>query len=268
MRTFRSAAVAGLAVAAALTAGTALPGLAADSASVSRVPATEAQAAAVSEALAQQDAALAAARAAALRAQQAAARAAVRAVVARPVARPAVKVAAKPAAKPAVRRVVKVAAKPVAKPVAAVVETAAQRGQRVLASLHYDWQALGYRFVFLPGQKGLLGMTSGADKTVTIYVRSTQSDLILAHTIAHELGHVLDFTRGTADRRSTYLRIRGLNPNLAWFGCSGCTDYATPAGDWAEVFAYYLAGPGDFRSQMQSAPTAGQLLQLGALFRS
>jgi hypothetical protein len=264
MRTSRTAAVAGLVVAAALTAGTALPGLAADSASDSRVPATEAQAAAVSEALAQQDAALAAARAAALRAQQAAARAAVRAVVARPVARPAVKVAAKPA----VRRVVKAAAKPVAKPVAAVVETAAQRGQRVLASLHYDWQALGYRFVFLPGQKGLLGMTSGADKTVTIYVRSTQSDLILAHTIAHELGHVLDFTRGTADRRSAYLRIRGLNPNLAWFGCSGCTDYATPAGDWAEVFAYYLAGPGDFRSQMQSAPTAGQLLQLGALFRS
>lgn len=147
-----------------------------------------------------------------------------------------------------------------------VTETAAQRGARVLASLHYDWRALGYRVQFLPARGGYLGLTVPAQRLIQVYVRSGQSDLVLAHTIAHELGHALDFSRATADRRQRYLALRGLPAGSPWFGCSGCTDYATPAGDWAEVFAYALAGPGDFRSQMAGAPTAAQLTGLRALF--
>jgi glucose/arabinose dehydrogenase len=165
----------------------------------------------------------------------------------------------------------KVAVTPVARAVTKVAPRPAEsylaRGNRVLASLRYDWHKLGYRVQFLPGKKGYLGMTLGAQKLVQVYVRADQSDLVLAHTIAHELGHVLDFTRGTAERRAQYLRTRHLSTGLDWFGCMGCTDYRTPAGDWAEVFAYWLAGPGDFRSEVAGAPSKAQLAVLDALFR-
>ncbi len=147
------------------------------------------------------------------------------------------------------------------------VETPTQRGMRVLASLHYDWQRLGYRIVFLPEKKGLLGFTDGGRKTVTIWVRRKQSDLILAHTIAHELGHVLDFTHGSDAKHAAYLTLRGLNPLADWYGCNGCTDYRTPAGDWAEVFAYWLAGPGDFRSEMGPPPGPAQMKAIAQLYR-
>jgi hypothetical protein len=145
-------------------------------------------------------------------------------------------------------------------------ETQVQRGQRVYAGLHYDVTRLGYTIRFLQGRADLLGMTDAGSRTVTVYVRRSMSDLVLSHTIAHELGHALDFSRGTAYRRSQYLGLRGLGTR-EWFGCSTCTDYATPAGDWAEVFAQWLAGPGDFRSQLGPAPTAAQRAQLAELFR-
>jgi hypothetical protein len=145
-------------------------------------------------------------------------------------------------------------------------ESAAQRGARVLASLHYPWQRLGYRVEFLPAKAGYLGQTDFDDRVVEIYVRIAESDLVLAHSIAHELGHVLDFTRGSAATRALYLSTRGLGRSLAWFGCSGCTDFRTPAGDWAEVFAYWLAGPGDFRSELAGPPTPRQLAVLRLVF--
>lgn len=145
-------------------------------------------------------------------------------------------------------------------------ETVAQRGARSLASLRYPWQKLGYRVEFLPDKHGYLGLTTSGVNLVQIYIRPSESDLVLSHSIAHELGHALDFSRGTAEKRAQYLKIRGLSPDLTWFGCSGCSDYQTPAGDWAEVFAYWLAGPGDFRSQMAGAPSAAQLRALAPLF--
>jgi hypothetical protein len=174
----------------------------------------------------------------------------------RPATRPPVRHTRRPAA-PAPR----VQLRPVVRP-----ETASQRGTRVLNSLHYNWQRLGYKIKFLPGRTGYLGLTDGNTKTVTIWVRAQQTDLVLAHTIAHELGHVLDFTQGNPAKRATYLTLRGINPLTPWFGCGGCTDYATPAGDWAEVFAYWLAGPGDFRSQMAPPPNAAQMSAIRLLY--
>ena len=168
--------------------------------------------------------------------------------------------AATPARPPAPRP----AARPA--PVVAAVESPAARGARVLASLGYDWQPLGYRIRFLPARDGLLGLTNPSRRLVEVYVKDSESDLVLAHTIAHELGHVVDAVHGTADRRASYLRLRGLDPGAAWFGCARCTDYATPAGDWAEVFAAWLAGPGDFRSELAGAPSNAQLQQLAPLF--
>ena len=53
---------------------------------------------------------------------------------------------------------------------------------------------------------------------------------------------------------------------MEWFGCDECSDYATPAGDFAEVFEYWLLGPGDFRSQMGPPPSSEQLELLSHLF--
>ncbi|MCU1623126.1 MAG: hypothetical protein JWL79_1971 [Frankiales bacterium] len=168
-------------------------------------------------------------------------------------------------ARPLVRPVVH---RSIAAPVAVVrTETPNQRGQRVLASLHYNWQRMGYRIVFLPERQGYLGFTDGGTKTVTIWVRRSETDLVLAHSIAHELGHVLDFTQGSAAKHAAYLALRNLNPTTSWYGCNGCTDYRTPAGDWAEVFAYWLAGPGDFRSQLGPPPSATRMKAIAQLYK-
>ena len=146
-----------------------------------------------------------------------------------------------------------------------VTESPIARGQRIYAALHYDVTRLGYRIVIRPSVNGLLGLTDATARTITVYVRSSESDLVVAHSIAHEIGHALDFTRGSAAKHTLYLTIRHLAAQR-WFGCNDCTDYATPAGDWAEVFAQWLAGPGDFRSRMAGAPSAAQLTLLTPLF--
>lgn len=142
------------------------------------------------------------------------------------------------------------------------------RAQRIYAGFHYDIGRLGYRIVFRPSTPGLLGLTDSVTRTIALYVRPSESDLVLAHTIAHEMGHALDFTGGTALKHQQYQAVRRITRSASlWYGCNDCTDYTTSAGDWAEVFAQWLAGPGDYRSKMAPAPTSAQLLLLAPLFR-
>jgi len=206
-------------------------------------------------------------RVAALRASRAIAlsrhRAYLGAKAAQVAAREAARQAAREAAQQAARRAA--TTRPAAAKVVVPVENPVARGQRIYASLHYDVRALGYRMVIKPGARGLLGLTDAGTRTITVYVRTTESDLVVAHSIAHEIGHAVDFTRGSSTRRALYLSIRHLG-SQAWFGCNDCTDYSTPAGDWAEVFAQWLAGPGDFRSRMAGPPSATQLTLLTPLF--
>jgi hypothetical protein len=180
--------------------------------------------------------------------------------------------AASEAARRAAAPVVTPKAAPVRHTTAVVTRTVSTesylaRGTRIYNSFHYDVTKLGYRMVFKPSVHGLLGLTDGGARTVTVYIRSTESDVVLAHSIAHEIGHALDFSRGSDAKHQLYLSIRHLSTSQYWYGCNNCTDYATPAGDWAEVFAQWLAGPGDFRSQMGGVPSSAQLSQLGDLFR-
>jgi hypothetical protein len=64
------------------------------------------------------------------------------------------------------------------------------------------------------------------------------------------------------------MTARGINPKTPWFGCSGCTDFNTPAGDFAETFAFLLLGPGNFSGKIASAPAEGQVPVLKAFFNS
>ncbi len=144
---------------------------------------------------------------------------------------------------------------------------AEQRGERALASLQYPWRQLGYAVEFRDYEGGTLGTASSRTKRIVIYVKRDHAHQPLRVTIAHELGHALDFEHATAERRQDYRAIRDLSQSARWYPCSGCRDYASHAGDWAEVFASWLAGPGDFRSEVAGPPDDEQLRRLGPLFQ-
>lgn len=140
-----------------------------------------------------------------------------------------------------------------------------RRGRAALASLGYPTERLGYTIVFRPYTGGVLGRADGRARVVTLFVKPGQSELSLRVTLAHEIGHVVDYLTSTSASRRDYLAARGISPR-AWFPCSGCSDYASPAGDFAEVFALWLAGPGDFRSRLAGPPARAQLHELGLRF--
>lgn len=139
-------------------------------------------------------------------------------------------------------------------------------GQAALAAIDYPFETLGWDIRFLPGRTGYLGLAIGPKRRIEIYVRPTHSVTDVTHTLAHEIGHAVDMTYGTAYRHREYLRLRGFSLDADWFGCDSCTDYATPAGDFAEVFEYWLLGGGDFRSQLGAAPDSAQLELISNLF--
>jgi hypothetical protein len=142
-----------------------------------------------------------------------------------------------------------------------------ERGAQALAVVNYPWQRLGFTIEFLPGRAGILGTTNSATHVISIYVRDNQSLDSLARTIAHEMGHAVDFAFTKASEAQQYIAIRGIAATVeSWFGCNECSDYQTAAGDFAEVFQYWLLGDGEFLSQMGPKPTAEQLTQLAAIF--
>ena len=58
--------------------------------------------------------------------------------------------------------------------------------------------------------------------------------------------------------------MRGIKPSAPWFGCDACPDYATPAGDFAETFAFLLLGPGNFHSLIAPLPAIDKVPELAA----
>jgi len=141
-----------------------------------------------------------------------------------------------------------------------------ERGAAALARISYPWQQTGYTISFYGPRPGLYGRTGNGIRRIEIFVRPDESADLLAHVVAHEIGHAVDLTFNNAARRSQWLAIRGLDPSASWFTCSGCHDFDTPAGDFAETFAYWQTGPAIFRSVMAPPPSPAMLDQLRPLF--
>lgn len=139
-------------------------------------------------------------------------------------------------------------------------------GQAALEMIDYPVDSLGWEVRFLPGRAGVLGLAIGPKRRIEIYVRAEHGVSDVAHTLAHEIGHAVDLNYGTDYRRQEYRRLRGFSPDSKWFGCDECTDYATPAGDFAEVFEYWLLGWGDYRSQLAGPPDETTLEYISTLF--
>jgi hypothetical protein len=140
------------------------------------------------------------------------------------------------------------------------------RGEAALRRLSYPYQQLGYTVTFLPGVSGYFGRGFHEQRRIEIYVRSGESDEALAHVVAHEIGHAIDWMYHTPSRDHEWLQLRGVDPSTEWAPCPFCTDFGAPSGDFAESFALWQLGNTDFRSTLAARPTSAQLQQLAHLF--
>jgi hypothetical protein len=136
-----------------------------------------------------------------------------------------------------------------------------RRGREALSLVALRWQELlpGWRIVFRPARPGILGMTYRPERRIEIFVRPDRPVRSVARDIAHELGHAVDVSLLTPERRSRFLELRGLGPDTAWWACNACTDLDTGAGDFAETFAWWAAPQVTFYATLAPAPGAEQL---------
>jgi hypothetical protein len=137
--------------------------------------------------------------------------------------------------------------------------TRALNPESVLGLLPIPWQKLGYEIVFMAPRTGYRAMTFPGKHRIEVYARPQDQMDLLAYDIAHELGHVIDVTYNTAETRKEWKKLRGINSSTPWFGCDRCSDYNTPAGDFAETFALILYGPKHFRSRIARPPTQAEI---------
>jgi hypothetical protein len=144
-----------------------------------------------------------------------------------------------------------------------------RRGENALRSLQHPVPA-GVTVAFLPGRGALKGMTYYDRHHVDVFVQScaSESDSLLRHVVAHEMGHAWDSLHMTADLRAAYLEARGIAAGTPWFGCSECQDFATPAGDFAETYAQWQRGASDSRTTIARPASPAELADLGARFFS
>ncbi len=144
--------------------------------------------------------------------------------------------------------------------------TARDRGEAALDSFSYEWRSglPGWEISFHPGRKGVLGYTFVQERKIEIYVRDDMSDPLLAHVIAHEIGHAIDVSMNSGDERRRWQAARGIEDKPWWPG-NGATDFSTGAGDFAESFAAWQVGNASFRSSLGPAPNESQKLLLAEL---
>lgn len=136
-------------------------------------------------------------------------------------------------------------------------DVARARGEQALALISYDWRQKlpGWTISFHPGRSGVLGYTFVNERRIEVYVRTEQPNSLLAHVVAHELGHAVDVTLNNGDDRRVWQEARGIGDRPWWPG-SGVTDFSTGAGDFAESFAAWQVGDGSFRSKLGPAPNS------------
>jgi hypothetical protein len=112
---------------------------------------------------------------------------------------------------------------------------------------------LGYTLRLAGPVAGFGGQTDTAKHTITLFVAPNDTPNVVAHDLAHEIGHAYDAQRMTAAHRAAYLRARGV-PGAPWFPGAQASDYRSGAGDFAEVFALCHAASPVYRSRLADRP--------------
>src|SRR6516225_9611782 len=86
------------------------------------------------------------------------------------------------------------------------------RQQAALALIPFQWQQLNYDVVFLGPRPGIRAMTFPDEHRIEIYARPQDDVRLLAYDIAHELGHAIDMTYNTGEKRKRWMQLRGIDP--------------------------------------------------------
>jgi hypothetical protein len=173
------------------------------------------------------------------------------------------------AAAAAVRAVSTATAREAAKDRVVFDRTPADVGREALALITYPWQQRLNVTISFAGPRAGFRATSTAfadHDVVTVYVRDTDTPRTVAVSVAHELGHLIDWRLLDDNDRSRWLAARGRS-DAAWWTCDYCEDYSFGSGDFAETFAAWQVGPIDYRSRLAPLPSAGQMESLSAFFR-
>lgn len=137
-----------------------------------------------------------------------------------------------------------------ARPAGEAERALARAAQRLVGVRPSD---LGYRLVLRGPRAGVRAATDPAARTITLYLGPGQVAHRVAHDLAHEIGHAYDARRMTAAQRRAWLARRGA-VGRPWLPDGERSDYATGAGDFAEVFARCHAASPEFRSRLAPAP--------------
>ena len=169
--------------------------------------------------------------------------------------------AAKPAKKAAPARTA-------AKDICSGANWQVRRGQLALSTLKDTGQRSGVTVSFKGAKSGYLGLTFPERRHVDVYVRScsAESFTLLRHVMSHEMGHAYDAAHMNASLRKAYMAMRGIPAGTPWFGCNYCTDFKTPAGDFAETYSQWQRGSHDSRTQIAPMPNSAQLANIAAAF--
>ena len=143
-----------------------------------------------------------------------------------------------------------------------------RRGQLALSTLKDTGQRSGVTVSFKGAKSGYLGLTFPERRHVDVYVRScgAESFTLLRHVMSHEMGHAYDAAHMTASLRKAYMAMRGIPAGTPWFGCNYCTDFATPAGDFAETYSQWQRSSHDSRTKIAAMPSSAQLAKIAAAF--
>jgi hypothetical protein len=144
----------------------------------------------------------------------------------------------------------------------------AKRGQLALSTLRDTGQRSGVTVAFKGAKSGYLGLTFPERRHVDVFVRScsAESMTLLRHVMSHEMGHAFDAAHMNAASRKAYMAMRGIPAGTPWFGCDYCTDFATPAGDFAETYSQWQRGSSDSRTRIAPMPSPSQLAAVAAAF--
>lgn len=136
-----------------------------------------------------------------------------------------------------------------------------------MATISYPWESRlpGWSIEFQHERSGVLGYTYTTEKRIEVYVRETMSQDLLAHVIAHEIGHAVDVSLNSGDDRRAWLAARNVSDRDWWPLEGGVSDFSSGAGDFAEGFAAWQVGTGSYRSKVGSAPNSEQLELLAEL---
>ena len=148
-----------------------------------------------------------------------------------------------------------------AAPASAAARAVVRRAQALVGVRPQD---LGYRLVIAGPVPGIRGETDRAARTITLFVDARQAAHRVAHDLAHEIGHAYDDRHLTGAQRRAWLRARDA-AGTPWSPGGTLSDYASGAGDFAEVYARCHAASPDFRSRLGPPPVdACALLPPGA----